>query len=224
VCGENCVLTPVCSDCNLKFFSINKESERCKYCGRTLISTSGTCLECRENPVLTNVDFAFPLYSYRLWNKELLFEWKMKNVRSLSYFFAKKAAEAMEFLDVKVIVPVPPRKGKIAKNGWDQVDELCSILESCFGFKVLRILERTSEVQQKKLDRNERLQTIESAYRLLPEKKISKMLKKFDGCLPETVCLIDDVCTTGSTLECCSKLLRTYGFKRVGVLSLFTVD
>lgn len=224
VCGRKSILLPLCSNCRSKEYRIELNTNRCKYCGKSLISTKDTCLECRENPVLSNADFAFPLFSYRLWNKELLFLWKMQSIRSLSLFFASKVNEVLRLYGVEFVVPVPPRKGKIAKNGWDQIDELCSMLKCFFGFSILNLLERTSEVQQKKLDRNERLKTIESAYRLKSEQKRIKVLKKTGGCLPEKVCIIDDVCTTGSTLECCCNLLKQLGIKQVGVITLFTVD
>lgn len=224
ICGASCLLVPVCKKCSTEHFKYDLLQKRCSCCGKVLISTKETCLECREEPVLVNADFAVPLYSYRLWNKELLYLWKIKSVRSLSYFFASKVAEALNLNGIRFIVPVPPRKGKIAKNGWDQIDELCSILRVFFGFSVLKILERTSEIQQKKLDRSERLMTIESAYKIQESKRVEGILKKFDGCLSEKVCILDDVCTTGSTLECCCKLLKDYGFKQVGVMTLFTVD
>ena len=62
---------------------------------------------------------------------------------------AELIGEALFELGVKVVVPVPPRYGKIKEIGWDQVDELCNILEHRFGFKILRVLERKSVFQQK---------------------------------------------------------------------------
>ncbi len=224
VCGNSCLLIPVCKSCRKEAFRVTTSNNRCENCGKVLISTKETCLECRENPVLVSTDYTMPLFSYRLWNKELLYLWKMKSVRALSGFFALKVAVGLKELGVEFIVPVPPRKGKITKNGWDQIDELCSILENVYGFGVLKLLERTSKKQQKKLDRNERLQTIESAYVMKSDREIEKTLKRGGGCLPGEVCIIDDVCTTGSTLECCAKLLKQYGIKRVGALTLFIVD
>lgn len=224
VCGKKTFLIPICKECQNLNFKIDSTKSRCECCGKTLISTKRTCLECREKPVFRNVDEIYPLFSYRLWNKEILFLWKINSVRALSYFFAKKVSEMLTKKGIRFIVPVPPRKGKIQKNGWDQIDELCTMLEMLFGFNVIRILERTSEIQQKKLDREERLSTIESAYKILDESKIQKILNKFDGGLLDEVCIIDDVCTTGSTLECCARILKEYGFKSVKAVCLFTVD
>jgi len=181
-------------------------------------------MKCRENRVIKNCDYVMPLYSYRLWNKELLYHWKIEGNRALSAFFAGLIKDALLKLGERVIVPVPPRKGKIQKNGWDQIDDLCQFLEKKYGFKVLRILQRCSIQQQKKLNREERLETIKSAYSLSPESTFRRELKKNKGLLPDNVCLIDDVCTTGSTIECCAQILKKAGIKKVGVVTLFTVD
>lgn len=112
------------------------------------------------------------------------------------------------------IVPVPPRRGKIKENGWDQVQELSEFLEYKYDFDVLRIMERRSSVQQKTLDRNERLETIGKSY----------FVKKEVNQIPESVCIIDDVMTTGATLESCAEKLKEAGVKKVYAVTLFSVD
>ena len=71
--------------------------------------------------------------------------WKSQEIRSLSLLFAKSLNIALKKLEVKYIVPVPPRKGKIQEKGWDQIDELCNLLEYLYGFKILRLLERSTK-------------------------------------------------------------------------------
>ena len=182
------------------------------------------CMICRENPVLKSTDTVVPLFSYRLWNRELMFRWKMQEERDFSPLFAGLLCQVLKEFNAKVIVPVPPRKGKILKNGWDQIEELCVFLEKRYGFRVLRILERNSSKQQKKLSRAQRLESIKSAYSLCSRQVFERALKPFSGQLPETVCLIDDVCTTGSTLESCAEILKKEGVKTVNAVTLFTVD
>ena len=172
------------------------------------------CMKCRVEPVLKSTDSVLPLFSYRLWNRELMFRWKMQEERSFSPFFARLLYEVLRKIEAAAIVPVPPRKGKIRKNGWDQIEELCSFLEKRYGLKVLRLLERNTSGQQKKLSRQQRLESIKTAYSLKPG--IFK--------LPQSVCLIDDVCTTGSTLESCAEILKKAGVQKVNAVTLFTVD
>ncbi|MCR5188702.1 MAG: hypothetical protein K6C97_07175 [Treponema sp.] len=226
LCNKRSLLLPVCKSCIKKFYSVEKaiSIRRCIYCGKELISTKNTCMKCRESRVIKHCNYVMPLYSYRLWNKELLYHWKIESNRSLSAFFAGLIKEALVKLGERVIVPVPPRRGKIQKNGWDQIDDLCQFLEKKYGFIVLRILTRHSVKQQKKLNREERLETIKSAYSLVSKSNFEKELKKNKGAIPSKVCLLDDVCTTGSTIEACGQILKKNGIAGVGVITLFTVD
>lgn len=216
VCSKKTYFFPVCKSCSQKYFSVENALSyaRCSVCGKELVSAEKICLQCRKEPVLKNTDKVFPLFSYRLWYKEILFTWKIKGVRCLSSYFAALTAKALNLLCIKTVVPVPPRKGKIAEKGWDQIEELCTYLEKRYGFNVERILERRGCAQHKKMNRKKRLESIHADYYLKPGCKV----------LSEKVCLIDDVCTTGSTLESCAKILKQNGVKEVNALTLFSVD
>lgn len=165
------------------------------------------------------LDGAFPIFSYRLWNESLLCRWKLSGERALSDFFAccvkKRLEDLKNILGDFSVVPVPPRKGKVRKEGWDQIQELSRFLKFLYDVPVSELLERNSFVQQKTLSREERLSTIESAYSLKRNLKIP---------VPERVVIIDDVMTTGSTLEGIAKILKQNGAKEVYGLTIFTVD
>lgn len=226
VCGSLVFTNSICKNCRTQFFSVQNvlNIPRCSCCGRTLFSSYEKCTVCREREVLFSTDKVIPLFSYRLWNKELMFRWKTLDERIFSPFFAKYMNSVLKAIDEKILVPVPPRQGKIKEKGWDQIEELCSFLQKRYGYKVLRVLERKTKIQQKKLSRTQRLETIKNSYSLCPEAVLKKVLKHSGGRLPEKVCLIDDVCTTGSTLESCAEILKKAGVKTVDAVTLFTVD
>ena len=226
VCSRLTFFSPVCKTCLKRYFSVDSllKAQRCLCCGKELVSEKNKCLRCRTDPVLKSTDKVIPLFSYRLWNKELMFRWKMQGERTFSALFARLLNEVLVKAGEKIIVPVPPRKGKIRKNGWDQIDELCTFLEKRYGFRVLRVLERNSKEQQKKLNRSERLHTIKNSYSLCCAKELKAVLKPFSGKMPEHVCIIDDVSTTGATLESCAEILKAGGVITVNAVTLFTVD
>ena len=219
VCGRKTLTIPVCFRCREKYFSVpDMKNGFCKVCGKMLVSEKELCMECKSGDVLKNLDAVYPLFSYRLWNVNLLCRWKLKGERVLSDFFASLVKVRLEMLYFEkgdfAIVPVPPRPGKIKKEGWDQIQELSIFLKLKYGFEILDILERKNCVQQKTLNRKERLLTIGASYFVKEEVRE----------VPERVCILDDVMTTGSTLEGISSLLKSKGAQEVFAVTLFTVD
>lgn len=223
-CSKRTIRIPLCKKCLPEVWHTGFEAV-CAHCGRALISEIGICSYCRENPAFSSVDKAFSLHRYQLWKKSLLFAWKLEDKRALSPYFASIFYQKLQSLEAEMgqkiaVVPVPPRAGKIRERGWDQIEELCYYLQKGWGVTVLHLLERISKVQQKKLDREQRLEGIGSSYRLKSEKKLRKSVPK----IPEIVVLADDVLTTGSTIESCARELKKLGIKQVFSITLFIVD
>jgi predicted amidophosphoribosyltransferase len=109
--------------------------------------------------------------------------------------------------------PVPPRPGKIKHNGWDQVEYLAGLLEKergrgdFFTPPVCRCLERLPSESQKELDREKR--------RLNLKGRIVLRAGKGAGPVPRRAVLVDDVYTTGSTMEACAEALKRGGAEEV---------
>ena len=78
------------------------------------------------------------------------------------------------------------------------------------------LLERTEAQQQKKLNRKQRLAHKGSSYVL--NKKFSN--KK----LPKKVLIIDDILTTGVTLENCAITLKNAGVESICAITVFIAD
>lgn len=229
--GETCVgcsaqtsLLPVCESCAKKLF-VPDAAEKCRVCGKVLVSENGICSSCAGRRIIYSADACFSLISYRLWRKNLLFAWKSEEKRVLSPFFAELVYEKLKKISgggdfLLPVVPVPPRPGKIKKKGWDQIDELCFYLKNLHGVEILPVLERLSRIQQKKLSRELRLEQMHKAYVLKNPRSVGRIFK----IPPETAVLLDDVMTTGSTIEACAEELKKCGIKTVFVLTLFIVD
>lgn len=229
-CGTKCLALPLCKNCQLflkNFVPFSKEKAlkfglplRCSQCGKILLSETELCSECRELKQKRKTIRYFPIHSYRLWKKDLMYFWKTENHRSLSFFFADLIYNAINSLlkDEKMkfdcLVPVPPRPGKIKKKGWDQIDELCKILRLKYGFRIEYPLVRNSFIEQKKLAKEERQARKKQEYGIKPNYLIN--FKK--------VLIIDDVITTGSTMEKCAEILYSCGIKEVYGMSLFIVN
>lgn len=225
-CDKNSSLS-LCKNCITSFISYKSYSSRCKVCGKELISEIDICSSCKNERVLFSCDGVFPVHPYRLWKKNLLFAWKTEEKRLLSPLFAKTVFKNLvSFCNLKnegkmlPVVPVPPRPGKIRQKGWDQIEELTFYMKTLFFVQVFPVLRRLSKKQQKKLGRTKRLIQAKSSFVLEKSSKIRQFLKN----PPEKVALIDDVMTTGSTIEACSHALKEAGVKTVFVFPLFIVD
>lgn len=223
-CGKPCLALPICENCRklitkIKSFSFESK-ERCRQCGKILIAEDGLCSQCRENTEIRSTLSYFPLHTYRLWKKDLMYYWKSKDVRSFSLFFADLIYKAIlqvskeRNLQFDSIVPVPPRPGKLKKKGWDQIDELCRILHFKYKINIEHLLERYDSHEQKKLSKDQRKDKNGAEYGLKGDYKGTS----------KRVLILDDVITTGSTMEKCAVLLKKCGIREVYGMSLFIVD
>ena len=188
------------------------KGQKCNLCGKPLISEKDICLSCR-NSQNSSYDKLWVLFPYTGKLRKLLSAYKFKKNLNLADFFAEKVLDiisGVSELKDAILVPVPPRPGKIKENGWDQVDYLVKRLlkQSSGSIKVQNCLKRRKSKVQKSLDRIERMENLKGRIYL---HKTS----------PKTVLIIDDVITTGSTIEVCSAVLKENGAEKVYGLALF---
>ena len=214
-CGSPSYGVALCKTCITDFLeNIEPWENRCKHCGVLRISEVETCLECREEVRVNHVSSIFPIHPYVLWKKELLFAWKIANGRCFTPLFAQLVHNVLAtYYKDLIIVPIPPRKGKIKKKGWDQIDDLCNTLENKYHHTVRILLERISGDEQKKLSKEERLEKSGKNY------SVKTGIKD----IPKEVVLIDDVMTTGATLENCASALLAAGIEKVHAVTIFYV-
>jgi ComF family protein len=213
----------LCGDCRTSFKI--EAAERCSLCGRPLISEQGTCLDCRnlaETEKLPSYDKLISIYPYTGHYLKLLGSYKFGKRLSLGRFLAEKVYEALALFsfdltelqgdEKPVLVPVPPRPGKLRKTGWDQIEYLARFLKKregeAGGLKVMRCLKRLPSETQKKLDRETRKINLKG-----------RILVK--GKAPKIAVLFDDVITTGSTMDACASALKEAGAEKVYGICLF---
>jgi ComF family protein len=209
-CGEWLLLQsdhtiPVCRDC-LRLLPEMAEP-RCTRCGIELVSEIETCLRCRST------DYRFhwhlSLFPYTGMAKRLLQGLKFSGRRRLAAFFASRLAASIAHRGGEsVIVPAPSRPRRKTP---DAVELIARKLESDHGLRVLRLLERSTSTQQKSLDYEQRRENLQGGIRMNP---------RYRGPVPLDVMLMDDVFTTGATLDACAEVLRAAGCREVNALTI----
>jgi len=212
----------LCASCRAMFESFYGDEKHCAYCGKALISEKDLCLSCRRNGAIEN-----GRYSTQLVKLRSLFPYSGKYSSVLgSYKFGKSLGvgnflsrflvlaadnlkiDNLDFTKKTAWVPVPPRPGKMKKQGWDQIEYLTKILEERGPLSVCRCLKRLPSRSQKELNRMERGINLKGRIKCINQP-------------PETAIVFDDVITTGATINECAEVLLNAGCKKVYAICLF---
>ncbi len=179
----------------------------CIKCGVSLISENIVCRSCRETESFYNTGFS--LFFYRGVARELMYQYKFNNCRELSNYWIKKLYCKMnDRLGILPIIPVPVLRKSLKRRGWDPVGLIVSGLHLKYQIPVFYGIKRLKSKTQKSLDRLTRENNLKGKILLTGIK------------LPPKVYLIDDVWTTGATINECSKVLKSGGVREVHVLTL----
>ncbi|GAB2543340.1 ComF family protein [Rufibacter soli] len=116
------------------------------------------------------------------------------------------------YADIKVVVPVPLHKSKLKQRGYNQVAAFSRELAVALAVPVAEdaLQKNKNSVTQTKKDRQARWEAMQQLYSIYNKESIQG----------KHVLLVDDVITTGATLEACASLLLHQGAKTVSVAAI----
>ncbi|MAC95762.1 MAG: amidophosphoribosyltransferase [Flavobacteriales bacterium] len=211
----------------------------CFACGKPLSKNfEHICLQCRhslprteaydrkENPIQKMFWGRLPLEratSFLQFQKSgkvqrLIHHFKYKGVKEIGYTLGQMAAFELKekgfFEGIDSIVPIPIHKLKLKKRGYNQSYFIAEGISDAIQIKIdLELITKEIHTEsQTKKSRFKRWQNVDSSFKLNMER-----IPEYRG---KHILLVDDVLTTGSTLEACgSQLLQIPGVK----LSLLTM-
>ena len=113
-----------------------------------------------------------------------------------------------------IIVPVPISKKRLKTRGYNQSELIAREIANLFNLEYYKnvLLKKTNNLTQSTLTKDQRIFNVQGVYKI--NNKNSKMLYE------KNVLILDDIYTTGSTVNECSKVLKLYGANKVGVFTI----
>ncbi|MEF8726300.1 MAG: ComF family protein [Candidatus Bipolaricaulota bacterium] len=200
----------ICPDCLDSFEEIT--GPICEKCGQPARKPGGVCSECSEGNREFFLARSFGRYKPGGGLAESIKGLKYEGEKALAKGLASLLArgESGEFLErVDAITFVPLSRKKLADRGFNQAELLAQSLARDRGIPSFQTLikERATKPQAE-LGREERLVNVRGSF---------TYRKRVDY---ESVMLVDDVFTTGATVDECSKVLKEAGVGRVFVATL----
>lgn len=196
----------LCEKCKLEI-----NDNFCLRCGRHKIGIGDYCGECSEQSL--HFDEARSAVNYDGNAKDLVHRLKYGNAQYLANTLSQYLLDVLLLSDWQAdcITYVPIHKSRRKQRGYNQAELLANALAERTNLPCVNLLEKSVKTpNQAKLNREARLENLKDSFsaRQTP---------------PDHVILVDDVMTTGSTADECSRVLKRAGAKVVYVLTFASV-
>lgn len=193
------VLAGVCDNCLRQIPWIAQP--QCRICGRPI-----ACEDCKRKTGRNYVFCRSAVY-YDEQMKDWLAQYKYRGKESLAPVLAAMLAFAYENIlrewrkrevqDTElVITSVPLAKRRLHERGFNQAENIARQLADWYGLRYMPLLRRTRDTAKQSLkERRDRLLDMRGSFEWLPSTARGRVL------------IVDDIYTTGSTLDECARML-----------------
>lgn len=201
----------VCEPCRHKLPLVTEPC--CKHCGKPVASVeSELCMDCSRRGSVLEQGTALWVYTDGM--KRAISDFKYEGCLADGDFYAEELlvhrGGRLRSWGLERIIPVPLHWRKRWFRGFNQAAYVAGIIGRELGVPMLEdALVRTRHTRpQKGLDDRGRQDNLKDAFALNPS-----YAAEIDQC--QRVLLLDDIYTTGATLEACGKVLRNAGVGKV---------
>ena len=206
----------LCRDCGRELFLVAPPA--CRVCGHPffgMLAGSQACPHCAElQPVF---DEGKTLFLAKGPGRALVHELKYRSgfyvLRDIERM-VRAAQDYLDYLADAVLVPVPLHTDKQRERGYNQSTRIAEAFARATDgrSRVEPLLRRTKFTQtQTRLNRAARHQNVKNAFALAPDAVVIR---------DQSYILVDDVFTTGSTLNACAAALQQAGAQHIKVATL----
>jgi ComF family protein len=175
---------------------------RCYRCHKAT-SQSRVCDACHKRSSLSHVWIAS---EYDEIAKKLIYKLKFERARAASEVVARSIDDYLPDLPKNMVISfVPTASSRVRQRGYDQAKLIAKELSKRRGWEFSELLLRRGSSRQVGSSREKRIKQLEKAF-------MAKNLVKIKG---KHILLVDDVVTTGATLEAASKELKKAGARLI---------
>ncbi len=199
----------ICQECRFSFDEIVPPI--CSVCGQPLVAKdSDLCPSCRlHRPMVKKIRSAF-MFGGGV--QQAVLAMKLSRRSELAQYLARQAMSVSipdwNWSHVDLIVPVPLHGKRLRTRMFDQAALIASSLgkltQTPVKLSIMRRQRNTPAQARMALGKNRR-KNVENAFRVVKPTLVRK----------KTICLVDDVVTTGATLDECARVLLEAGAKEV---------
>jgi competence protein ComFC len=207
ICGRNIRAGEyLCDQCETK--AVRIVAPFCQKCSEPFegsITGTFTCANCAHRTIY--FDAAVAAYRGRGIVRQIIHEFKYGRQIHLRHLVGRWLHAALDDERLcgrrfDVIVPVPLHPARQRERGFNQASLLAEMLSAETSIPAKPLLERIRyTTTQTALDRSERMENLHNAFRLRKNADVRSL----------RVLLVDDVLTTGSTLNECARVLKRAG-------------
>ena len=208
----------VCAGCRSKLPVIREP--RCLHCGKPIGSIRQEyCPDCTGRT--SSLDGGIALWEYTDSMRQVMADFKYGGCKSDAVFFADELVayhrKRVQSWNIQAIVPVPLHWRKRWFRGYNQAESLACALGRKLSIPVYtELLKRVRYTEpQKGLNSRQRHRNLQRAFGASEDAK-----DQIKDCL--TVLLVDDIYTTGATVEACADVLRSLGVQKIFFTCLCT--
>lgn len=206
---------PKCGICGK--FNQNYLCKKCynllnAYSKFNIISSSD--LEKHNNEIFYNFDYLFYIFEYQGMVREMIINYKFNDnsyIYNTILNYVLKEEILFEILKgYDTIIPVPISKKRMKKRGYNQSLLISNEISKKLGIICEKdcLFKIKDNISQSKLNKKERINNVKNVYELKNLDKIKNNIYN------KKIILFDDIYTTGSTVNECSKVLKNARSKR----------
>ena len=212
----------LCHDCNENLPRL--KNPFCEFCGEAFpgkIERSFACPNCQDlkfafdfaRPATVRDERTLELVHRLKYGREIHLARELGLIAGESFSADDRLAPALD--GGWPLVPVPLHRKRLRHRHFNQAAEISRALGLHCGLPVLDALRRKRQTEtQTALSRKQRMENLRGAF------EITRSGRRWIQHSPEGAVLIDDVLTTGSTVNECAKILRRAGFRSVFVVTV----